>query len=181
MRVGLRALTAALMLCVGSAAMSQELLLTLNPVETTVAPGDTAVFLGLLENNLGATAVFDGMDVALGGFDPADISILFGFDDLPDNESRSEDLFSVYVAPTLASGSYYGTVYLYYSHDGGGGTLEQNFRINVVNPVPEPSLLQLPALLGLAGVGWWRRTRRRGLDGDSNHSQAHCSDKERVR
>ncbi|MBM3493852.1 MAG: hypothetical protein FJX72_05955 [Armatimonadetes bacterium] len=32
-----------------------------------------------------------------------------------------------------------------------------NFKYD---PVPEPALLQLPALLGMGGLVWWRRRRR---------------------
>ncbi|MBM3495405.1 MAG: hypothetical protein FJX72_13945 [Armatimonadetes bacterium] len=164
MRSMLGLLIAVLLLAVAPAAMAQDLDLTLDPIETSVTTGDTAVFLGLLENALGYSAEFTGMDVSLPGFDPADISILFSFDDLADDANRTESMFSAYVAPSVATGSYFGTMYLDYDYNGGAGsgTLERNSRINVGNTVPEPALIQLPALLGLGGFALWRR-RHRGL------------------
>ena len=39
------------------------------------------------------------------------------------------------------------------------GYFGPNFLIRDANPVPEPGWLQLPALLALGGLSWWRRRK----------------------
>lgn len=149
-----------LLLCLANA-RAQDLDFTLDPNGQSGLTGQTVTFLGFLDNSLGSTAVFMGLDISLPGFDPGDITTVFSFADLDDGANRSENIFSVYLGPSVATGSYFGTATLSYDYNGGAssGDITQNFRLNVTNNnvIPEPAMLQLPALLGLAGVAWWRR------------------------
>jgi hypothetical protein len=44
-------------------------------------------------------------------------------------------------------------------NDGPYGFFGPNMMLRNGDPVPEPALIQLPALLGLGGLAWWRRRR----------------------
>lgn len=156
---------ALLLLLSMTTARAQDLDFTFTPNEQSGVTGQTVTFLGFLENSLGSTAVFQGLDVSFltPGIDPGDITTVFSFADLDDGDNRSENIFSVYLGPSVATGSYFGTATLSYEYNGGAneGEITQNFRINVTNNnvIPEPALIQLPALLGLGGFAWWRRRR----------------------
>lgn len=155
-------LAVALALTLAVTARAGDLGFTFTPNEQSGVTGQAVTFIGFFDNSLGSTVGFAGLDISLPGFDPADITTLFSFADLADGANRSENMFSVYIGPSVATGNYFGTATLSYEYNDGAdsGEITQSFRLNVTNIAPEPAVLQLPALSGLAGLAWWKRRKR---------------------
>ncbi len=152
-------LAVALALTLAVTARAGDLDFTITPNERSGVTGQAVTFIGFLDNSLGSIAGFVGLDISLPGFDPADITTLFSFADLADGANRSENMFSVYLGPSVATGSYFGTATLSYEYNDGAdsGEITQNFRLNVTNIVPEHAAAS--ALLGLSGLAWRKRKR----------------------
>lgn len=147
------ALVAALAPC----AVAQDLTMMLAPNYRS-GGGQTLVFAGSLTNTLGFDADMKTLTVTIDGFDPSNITTLFDFASLLDGETRTTDLFSVYIPDGTPWGFYTGTATLGYLY-GPSPQIEDMALDNFQFYVPESALIQLPALLGLGGLAWWRRRR----------------------
>src|SRR5438046_2274691 len=91
-------------------AANADIILTIDPLALSGAPGDTLIFRGRITNLTGVTLTATDLFLDFSGFDPdsASPSQLLGTPDfvLPDHTfSAIVDLFSVLLAPTAVAGN----------------------------------------------------------------------------